>query len=302
MNYIIVFFLSIFLNSYLRNLFIKKRFIDQVNHRSSHNTIATRSGGSLIFLIVFFYCAYLYFNGEQPFDFSILIPLGILFVTGLYDDIYKVDFGLKFIFQIIVAKYLIDIGYVIDLFSFFEYEYVFSRQISQLVTILIFVAIINAYNFIDGIDANIHLETIKNLVLILFFFQPNQTYLNLIFFTLILVVVTLFFNLRKKGKVFMGDSGSLILPLLIIIFIFQSTYSGDKNTIKYLSIIFLYPLIDLIRVVLIRLKNKKSPFLPDNNHLHHLLNNKLNSHLLSSIVIMTIVSIIQLILIYILFK
>ncbi len=301
MNYIIVFLLSIFLNYFLRNFFIKKRFIDEINHRSSHKTIATRSGGSVLFLVLFLYCAFLYFNGEQPFDFSILIPLGILFVTGLYDDIYKVDFGLKFIFQIIVAKYLIDLGYVIDLFSFFEYEYVFSRQISQIVTIFIFVAIINAYNFIDGIDANIHLETIKNLALILFFFNPNQTYFNLILFTLIIISVTLFFNLQKKGKVFMGDSGSLILPLLIIIFIFQSTYLGDQNTIKYLSIIFLYPLIDLLRVVIIRLKNKKSPFLPDTNHIHHLISNKLNSHFKSSFIIMSLVFIVQLVLIILIF-
>jgi len=301
MSYIIILFLAIFLNFFLRNLFIKNRFIDKINHRSSHQTIATRSGGSVLFLILFLYCCYLYFNGQQPFDFSILIPLGILFVTGLYDDIYKVDFGLKFIFQIIVAKYLIDIGYVIDLFSLFEYKYVFSRQVSQIITIFIFVAIINAYNFIDGIDSNIHLETIKNLILILCFFQPNQTFLNLIFFTLLITLVTLFFNLRKKAKVFMGDSGSLILPLLIIVFIFQSSFFGDQNTIKYLSVIFIYPLIDLVRVVVIRLIKKKSPFLPDTNHIHHLVNNKINSHFKSSLIIMLVVLILQLALISLIF-
>ena len=301
MNYLLVLITSFILHLLIKNFFLKNNFVDEINQRSSHNTIATRSGGTVLFIILFLYCVYLYFNGEQPFDFSILIPLGILFVTGLYDDIYRVDFGLKFIFQIIVAKYLIDIGYVIDVFSFFEYEYVFSRQVSQIITIFIFVTIINAYNFIDGIDANIHFETIKNLILILFFFSPNQTYLNLILFTLIITLVTLFFNLRKKGKVFMGDSGSLILPLLLIVFIFQSTYFGDQNTIKYLFIVFLYPLIDLVRVVLIRLKNKKSPFLPDKNHLHHLINNKTNSHLQSSITITIFVLILQLAIIFLIF-
>ena len=301
MSYLIVFFLSIVLNYFIRNFFIKKKLFDEMNYRSSHKTLATRSGGLVLFLVIFSYCTYLYFKGEQPFDFSILIPLAILFVTGLYDDIYKVDFGLKFIFQIIVVKYMIDIGYVIDVFSLFGLDLIFSRQVSQLVTIFIFVAIINAYNFIDGIDSNIHFETIKNLILILFFFQPNQTYVNLIIFTFIIVLVTLFFNIRKKGKVFMGDSGSLILPLLLIIFIFQSTYFGDQNTIKYLLVIFIYPLIDLIRVVLIRLRNNKSPFLPDTNHLHHLINNKTNSHLQSSLIITTFVLILQLALIFLIF-
>jgi len=127
MSYFIVFFLSILLNYLIRNYFLKKRFIDEINHRSSHKTIATRSGGSVLFLVIFLYCIYLYIKGIQPFDFSIIIPISILFVTGLYDDIYKVDFGLKFIFQIIVAKYLIDLGYIIDVFSFFGFEYSFSR-------------------------------------------------------------------------------------------------------------------------------------------------------------------------------
>ena len=301
MSYFIVFFLSILLNYLIRNYFLKKRFIDEINHRSSHKTIATRSGGSVLFLVIFLYCIYLYIKGIQPFDFSIIIPISILFVTGLYDDIYKVDFGLKFIFQIIVAKYLIDLGYIIDVFSFFGFECSFSRQISQIITIFIFVAIINAYNFIDGIDSNIHLETIKNLILILFFFQPNQTYFNLIVFTLIVVFITLLFNLKKKGKVFMGDSGSLIIPILLIVFVFQSTYFGDQNTTKYLFIIFLYPLIDLVRVVLLRINSKKSPFLPDRNHFHHIINNKINSHFKSSLIIMSVVIILQLGLFYILF-
>ena len=57
----------------------------------------------------------------------------------------------------------------------------------------------NAYNFIDGIDANIHLETIKNQALILFF-SIQSNYFNLILFTLIIISVTLFFNLQKRGK------------------------------------------------------------------------------------------------------
>ena len=301
MIYLLVLTLSIILNLFFKTIFLRKKIVDEINIRSSHNTIATRSGGTVLFVVLLFYSSYLYFIGEQPFDFSIFIPLGILYITGLYDDIYKVDFGLKFIFQIIAAKYMIDTGYVIDIFSFFELEYAFSRQISQIITIIVFVAVFNAYNFIDGIDSNIHLETIKNILLIIIFFQPNQTYLNLMFFSLIIIFVTLFFNLSKKQKVFMGDSGSLILPLLIIIFTYESTYSGDRNILKYLFVIFLYPLIDLSRVVLIRLKNKRSPFLPDTNHIHHLLNKKLNSHFKVAIIIMSIVLTLQLFLILIIF-
>jgi len=301
MNYIIVFTSAIILNFLLSKLFIKKNIVDNINHRSSHKEVATRSGGTVLVSIVFLYCISLYAFSLQPFDFSILIPVLILYATGLYDDLYKVDYALKFIFQIIVAKYLIDLGYVIDVFSVFGNEFYFSRQISQIISIIVYVAIINAYNFIDGIDSNIHLETIKNIVLILLFFEINQSFTELMIIILIIMVVNLIFNLKRKEKVFMGDSGSLILPALLIILMFQSKLSGDQNIIKYLFLIFIYPLTDLIRVVIIRIKNKKSPFLPDKNHIHHLINNKINSHLQSSITIMSIVLIIQLAIIFLIF-
>ncbi|MAC42317.1 MAG: hypothetical protein CMJ05_11100 [Pelagibacterales bacterium] len=301
MTYILIFISAIILNFFLSKYFIKKNIVDHINHRSSHSGIATRSGGTVLVSIVFIYCTTLYSYGLQPFDYSILIPILLLYATGLYDDLYKVNYSLKFIFQIIVAKYLIDLGYVIDIFSIFGNEFYFSRQISQIVSIIVYVTIINAYNFIDGIDSNIHLETIKNLLLILFFFEINPSFFELIIILLLIMLANLIFNLKSKEKVFMGDSGSLILPILLIVLMFQSPFSGDQNIIKYLFLIFLYPITDLIRVVIIRLKNKKSPFLPDKNHIHHLINNKIESHLKSSIIIFSIVLILQLTLIFLIF-
>ena len=65
---------------------------------------------------------------------------------------YNIDFKLKFIFQIIAAKIIIDTGLLIDnfhgLFGIFE----INRAVAQLLTIFIILSIINAINFIDGID------------------------------------------------------------------------------------------------------------------------------------------------------
>lgn len=220
MTYIIFFFLSIALSYGLRKLFIKKNIVDAINHRSSHVAKATRTGGLVLFTLLLFYTIFLYTQGVQPFDFSIMIPIAILFMTGLYDDIYHVDFGLKFIFQIIAAKILIDLGYVIDIFSFFGSELEFNRIISQVVSIIFYVSIFNAYNFIDGIDLNIHLETIKNLILLLIIFNYEIEIEKLILITGIIMINNALFNYSKKLKVFMGDSGSLIIPLILIIFIF----------------------------------------------------------------------------------
>ena len=59
--------------------FLTKKIIDKINKRSSHSVIATRSGGISIFIVILIITSYLYLTNNQIFDFSILIPLGILF-------------------------------------------------------------------------------------------------------------------------------------------------------------------------------------------------------------------------------
>ena len=293
--------LSASLGFMLRGFFIRKKIIDKINHRSSHNVIATRSGGSVVFLILFIYATVLYFNGSQPFDFSIIIPVAVLFVTGLYDDVYSVDYLLKFIFQIIAAKLLIDMGYVIDIFSIYGYEFLFSRSLAQIITIIFYVALFNAYNFIDGIDSNLIFESLKSVFLILFLFDLSNSITELAIIFSIALITILPFNLNKRFKVFMGDSGSLMIPVLIIFFLHQGIeVNYDQNIIKYIVIIFIYPLVDLSRVILLRVINNKSPFKADKNHIHHHVNRYFDSHLTSSFFIFIFSGLAQALLIYIL--
>jgi UDP-GlcNAc:undecaprenyl-phosphate/decaprenyl-phosphate GlcNAc-1-phosphate transferase len=301
MVYLSTLVLSIIVGVTLRKIFIKKRILDKINHRSSHDVIATRTGGSVLFLILFIYVFFLYLSGYQPFDFSIIIPISILFVAGLYDDIYSVDYSLKFVFQIIAAKLLIDMGYIIDIFSVFGYEIIFSRSIAQILTIIFYVAVINAYNFIDGIDGNLIFESIKSLILIVILFDLSTAVIELIIILIIIFSSILPFNLNKRFKVFMGDSGSLIIPIIIIFSLNQGLeYSYDKNILKYLAIIFIYPLFDLIRVTVLRMFKGKSPFLADKNHVHHIIDRYFENHVVSSSLIFILTGLIQLILIYIL--
>ena len=94
--------------------YLKRKLVDKITSRSSHKTIATRSGGMSIFITLFIISVFFYISGEEIFDYSIFIPLGILLLVGFYDDLYDVDYKLKFIFQIIAAKIIIDSGLVID--------------------------------------------------------------------------------------------------------------------------------------------------------------------------------------------
>ena len=108
------------------------------------------------------------------------------------------------------------------------------------------------------------------------------------------MITNALFNYSKKLKVFMGDSGSLIIPLVLIIFVFEGIkINPDQNIIKYLMLIFVYPIFDLVRVVIIRLRNRNSPFIADKNHLHHFVEKKINNHFLSSITLTVLSAIIQ---------
>ena len=165
---LIIFFISLFITYFSKIYFIKHKLIDKIKNRSSHKVLATRSGGSSIFITLFLVSLFLYINSNEIFDFSLIIPLGILYTIGLYDDIYQVDFKLKFIFQIIVAKILVDQGLLIDnLNGFFGYLEI-PYMLAQFFTIFIIVLIVNAVNFSDGIDGLAITESIKGLLLIIF--------------------------------------------------------------------------------------------------------------------------------------
>ncbi len=212
--------------------------------------------------------------------------------VGLYDDLNKLDFKLKFIFQIIAAKIIIDNGLVIDNFHGFAGIYELSRIAAQLVTVFIIVAIINSINFIDGIDG----LAISNVILFIcgfeFFSNSNTDFYYLNFIILSSLIPIYYFNFRRKEKVFLGDSGSYLLGGIIslyVIYICSDKYiikpEYDLNKILFVFSILTYPIIDIIRIFFIRLKNKKSPFIADKNHIHHLIALKIKSHGLVTLIV-----------------
>jgi UDP-GlcNAc:undecaprenyl-phosphate/decaprenyl-phosphate GlcNAc-1-phosphate transferase len=278
----------------LQKLFIKKKIVDHVNERSSHTSIATRSGGVSIFLPVFLFSCFFYLNGVEIYDFSIIVPLSLLLIVGMYDDIYNVSFQLKFLFQIIAAKILIDNGLLIDNLHGVLGLYEINRIIAQLITIFFIVAIINAINFIDGIDGLAVSIVILFISMFELFSFTATPFLNLSALIIISSLPLLYYNFKKNKKVFLGDSGSLVLGGVVsayVIFILSQKYQikpeYDLHKILFvLSILFL-PIIDIIRIFFLRIFTGKSPFKADKKHIHHILLSKTNSHLFTTLILLT---------------
>ena len=269
----------------VQNYFLKKNKVDEVNKRSSHTSIATRTGGVSIFLSLFIFSLFYYSQDIQPFDFSLIIPTGIMFLVGVYDDFYKADFRLKFFMQIIVAKLLIDQGFVIDnyhgLFGLYEVPWL----LAQATTVFVFVVIVNAINFIDGIDGLALTECLKVFVIFELLIWNESPFTILTQILVLSGIPLYYFNFKKTNKVFLGDAGSLFLGTCVCVYIFNilgTNYSLNpsfqSNKVIFTVLLIFYPLIDLLRVFIIRIQKGTSPFLPDKNHIHHWILLKTNNH------------------------
>ena len=292
---IVTFILSTAIHFAVQNIFIYYKKFDDINHRSSHKNVATRTGGIGVFSTFLVISLFYYFQGIDLFDYSLFIPLGIMFIVGVYDDLYSADFKLKFFLQIITAKILIDQGYVIEnyygLFGIHEIPWL----VAQLSTIFIFLVIVNAINFIDGIDGLAITEFIK-IIFIIEFFKNDFNSLSILGVLVISSTLPLYyFNFKSKKKVFLGDGGSLFLGTLIMIFLlnvlgaeYEMKINFLINKTLFLIILLIYPLVDLLRVFYVRIKSGKSPFVADQNHLHHFLLKKGFSHFNSVVIIQLI--------------
>jgi len=280
--------IGVILNILFQWLFVKLKKFDSINARSSHSTLATKTGGIAVFTTLFFITLYFYFTRNEIFDFSLLIPLAIIFVIGVYDDFYDANFKLKFFIQIIIAKLLIDNGFIVNnyygLFGLYEIPYL----IAQFTTVFVFVVLVNAFNFIDGIDG---LAVSFAIFSILGFEYLNESSLLTLLNTICIggLIPLYYFNFKKENKIFLGDAGSLFLGSLIAINLFhyldidQRVLNGNRALLSVAALF--YPLFDLLRVFIIRISQKKSPFIADKKHIHHYLLNKKLSHPLITIIL-----------------
>ena len=289
---IVSFFLSITLVIIIQKIFLHYKFKDQINNRSSHSVVATRSGGLAVFLVLFIISLICYVSENTIFDYSIIIPLSLLVLVGMYDDIYNVDFKLKFIFQIIAAKIILDNGFIIENLHGFLGIFELNRLIAQLFTIFIIVSIINAINFIDGVDG-LAISILLFFIISFEFFANRPTpFINLSTIITTSILPLYYFNFKEKNKVFLGDSGSLFLGALAstyIIYILTNDYIikpvFDVHKIFFVLSIFFYPILDLIRVVFIRIFMGASPFKADKRHIHHIILRLTNSHITTTLII-----------------
>jgi UDP-N-acetylmuramyl pentapeptide phosphotransferase/UDP-N-acetylglucosamine-1-phosphate transferase len=266
----------------------QKRLYDIPDERKVHTQAVASLGGVGIFggfLLASLLSIQGYLNPEFQYFFAAAL---VIFFLGLKDDLVVLSASKKIIGQIIAASILIHLGGIRinsmhGLFGFDQLPEAFELALSYLTIIVV----INSFNLIDGIDGLAgSLGILTMLVFGTYFFAIGfQAYALLAFALAGSLVAFLIFN-HPPAKIFMGDSGSLMIGLInaIMVIKFINVASDPAVAVPLASsvaigvAILIIPLLDTLRVFSIRIFNGRSPFTPDRNHIHHLLLSRGLSH------------------------
>lgn len=262
---------------------IKFRLFDRSDsHRKSHKIHISRLGGVAIFCsftitILLFATTVSY----QEANFLITSCI-ILFGLGLKDDLYGVNPRTKLVLQLVVATILVVLGNF-RLTSWYGVFYLWEVNIlwGSLFSIVLIIFVNNAFNLIDGIDGLAGtLGAIATFSFGVFFALTSALPYAFIGFAMFGSIAGFLFYNYTPAKIFMGDTGALIIGLVCIVLaikFIELNKINSENTPYFLSApaiavsVLIVPVFDCIRVFFIRLIHKSSPFKGDRNHIHHRL-------------------------------
>ncbi len=280
----------------------QKNLMDNPNERSSHKEKTPTLGGISFFVsIVFTLMVFRPFDIDQV-GINILSGVGVLFFVGLKDDLVGVKPSTKMIGQIIATLMLffstdLKITTLDGFLNITDIPY----WTSVFISCAIVMAIVNSYNLIDGINGSASMVGMVIFSAFAYVFYDAEMYYYFLLSILCIGFLLAFlrYNLSNKNRVFMGDTGSMIvgfvLAVLAIKFFALDTTSLESAIINptnklwvLLSIIFI-PFFDTTRVFTTRIIRHGKPFKADRSHIHHVIIDYLKlSHAKASILLASI--------------
>ncbi len=242
-----------------------------------------RVGGLAIFFSFFITSIFvfiLFFNLDLKLSliFFLLIPL--IFFLGLFDDIFKLSPFTRLLIQFLLSFLVCFFGLIIDInhidfLGFLSANIFISRLISYLITIIWITGIINAFNWLDGLDGlAAGFSTISSFILALISIQVNNP-IGLVLSSIIFgsSIGFLIYN-SYPSKILMGDCGSNFLGFSLAILAIVVFKTDNHFHIQRMFILFIVPILDMLFVILLRIKSSKSPLVGDRTHLHYRILNR----------------------------
>ena len=270
MYYLIILVLLFLAELFYFRIADKCNIIDKPNERSSHTRITLRGGG-----IIFYFGALVYFltnHFEYPW---FMLALSLITFISFIDDIRSTSQGLRLVFHFTAMALM-----------FYQWGLFSLPWWTILVALIICTGIINAYNFMDGING---ITGGYSLIILIALAYINRVYVpfvetDFIYTMLCAVLVFSFFNFRKQARCFAGDVGAVSIAF-VILFLIGSLIIKTEN-FSWLVLLAVYG-VDSVLTIIHRLMLHENIGLPHRKHLYQIMANELKiSHVTVSLTYM----------------
>lgn len=270
-----------------------KNLVDNPDARKLQKQPIPVMGGVVVFFgiimgLTFFKTWYNYVS-----IFPVVSAMVMMLYIGIIDDIKGIKPHTRFVLEIMISLLMVfgTKSYVANFQGMWGIECV-GTACGVALSVLTFVGVVNAYNMIDGIDGLSSSLAIQvcTCFFLLFFLAHDYSYAALAVVTMAAMVPFFCHNVFGwSSKMFIGDGGTMVMGTMFSAMIFEvlsgkfgpifsavtdatigKGFAGNLSLIAFTLAVFGLPIADTLRVMFERIAHKKSPFSPDNNHLHHL--------------------------------
>ena len=296
----LAFLLTFFVIPVIIQVAKEKKLFDEPDERKVHKAVIPTLGGLGIFggfiLATLMGVPPALSHQLQYFTAAIMV----IFFLGIKDDILIISATKKFIGQLVAAGIIIKFGGIqINNMHGLLGIYHIPQTASIFLTLFTIIVITNSFNLIDGVDGLAgSLGLLTSLVFGIYFLVIDQLMYAVMAFALSGSLVAFLIYNFSPAKIFMGDTGSLLLGLLNSIFVVKFiSVASDPVVNSNFPLqsapalgfaILIVPLFDTLRVFSLRILNRRSPFSADRNHIHHFLLDLGLSHKMITIVCVSV--------------
>ncbi|MFH7017988.1 glycosyltransferase family 4 protein [Flavobacterium sp. FlaQc-47] len=232
--------------------------VDKPNERSSHSEVTLRGGG-----IIFWFAALLYFVQHIESNYFFFTGITLVSLVSFWDDIQSLSNKIR------ISIHFLSISLIFYDLGVFD----FMPLYGVIITYILAIGLINAYNFMDGINGITGLYTLVVMGSLLFVNKNIQFFIDavLIKYAMIASLVFLFFNYRKRAKCFAGDIGSIAIAFWVIYLVLKLILL--TNSLVWLLFLAVYG-VDAICTIIHRLYLKQNIFQAHRLHLYQVLSNE----------------------------
>ena len=263
----------------------RKKFFKKSNHRTAHKGNISTLGGIGIFVGFFVAMNVAIFVHYQNLEvtrrlYALLFPMLIVFFLGVWDDLTELKARDKILLQILAAISLLMLNQDLIVSNFGGIMGIgqINEYLSHILCVILIFVLINSVNLLDGIDGLVggYISIAVILMFLIYYslgLKAGQIITASILGSLLLY---LYYNCFHKRKLFMGDSGSLVLGILLVYLaldllnLIQSNQLPDlTHEFSWAYMLMALPIIDTTRVVLIRFASGNCIITADKNHIHH---------------------------------